>query len=170
MIKYIVWFEWLYRISREGYVYNKKWNIIKWMFHKSSGYTVLNLYKDWKKFRFWLHVLVAITFLWDRPPWFCINHIDWNKNNNFVENLEYVSYKQNTKHAYSNWLIWKKSSLFWVWNNRKNKVKWINIETWVWMIFESKTKLSKYVWVSWSSIFRWQNKRWNYNGFIYCVL
>jgi len=46
-----------------------------------------------------IHYAVARTFLGQRPDGFYINHIDGNKHNNRVENLEYVTPKQNADHA-----------------------------------------------------------------------
>lgn len=46
-----------------------------------------------------VHVLVARTFLGDRPTGFDINHIDGNKLNNRADNLEYCSHSDNINHA-----------------------------------------------------------------------
>jgi hypothetical protein len=50
--------------------------------------------KDYK-----IHSLVAKYFLGDRPKGLCINHIDSNKLNNAVSNLEYVTIRENILHA-----------------------------------------------------------------------
>jgi hypothetical protein len=47
----------------------------------------------------YVHVLVAEAFLGPRPPGTDINHIDGNKQNNRVANLEYVSHAANMAHA-----------------------------------------------------------------------
>lgn len=51
------------------------------------------------KFRL-LHALVAETFLGARPEGCHINHKDGCKTNNCAENLEYISRKENIRHAY----------------------------------------------------------------------
>ena len=47
-----------------------------------------------------VHSVVASTFLGKRPKGKEINHIDGNCRNNNVDNLEYVSRKENMQHAY----------------------------------------------------------------------
>jgi hypothetical protein len=51
-----------------------------------------------------VHTIVACTFIGVRPEGYCINHIDGNKLNNCVENLEYCTYSENSTHAYKNGL------------------------------------------------------------------
>lgn len=46
-----------------------------------------------------IHKLVAENFLGDRPEGMEINHKDGNKRNNCLENLEYVTRKENAQHA-----------------------------------------------------------------------
>ncbi len=47
----------------------------------------------------YVHSLVAATFLGPRPLGYDVNHIDADKTNNRVDNLEYVTRQQNTEHA-----------------------------------------------------------------------
>ena len=47
------------------------------------------------------HVLVALTFIGERPSIKNqINHIDGNKDNNHVSNLEYCTASENIRHSY----------------------------------------------------------------------
>lgn len=47
-----------------------------------------------------VHRLVAKCFIGDIPSGMCVNHIDGNKQNNHVSNLEIVTYNENMRYAY----------------------------------------------------------------------
>lgn len=65
-----------------------------------KGYGVVKLINK----RIFVHKLVAEAFIKKRPVGLQINHKDCNKKNNFIENLEYVTQKQNMQHASKNGL------------------------------------------------------------------
>ncbi|EPH67001.1 HNH endonuclease domain protein [Enterococcus faecium 13.SD.W.09] len=71
----------------------------------SWGYEIVNLkLKDVTKTK-QIHRLVAESFLgWREPKW-QVNHIDGNKLNNELSNLEWLTAKQNRQHAVNNGLI-----------------------------------------------------------------
>lgn len=65
-----------------------------------DGYTTVGLFVNGKGSTQRIHKLVAQAFLGDRPKNFDINHIDGNKANNHISNLEYCTKSQNSKHAF----------------------------------------------------------------------
>lgn len=70
----------------------------------ATGYLYISLNnKKCKSYR--LHKLVTLAFLGDRPDDQVTNHKDGCKQNNHIINLEYVSQKENSKHAVSLGLI-----------------------------------------------------------------
>lgn len=74
---------------------------------KKNGYlTVMFCLKNKKK-RFYIHRLVAITFIPNPKNKPQVNHIDCNKENNNYWNLEWNTKIENTKHAILNNLIKK---------------------------------------------------------------
>lgn len=56
------------------------------------------------------HKAVALTFLGELPQGYEINHKDWDKENNKLSNLEYITRSENMKHAYKTGL---KTPLSW---------------------------------------------------------
>ena len=93
-------------ISNKGRVKNRFGQIRK--LHKGkNGYLVFSAqnYEENKKYLLYVHRLVAAYFLPVEEYDECVNHIDGNKENNCVENLEWCSLAYNTKHAYEHGLI-----------------------------------------------------------------
>lgn len=68
-----------------------------------NGYLYYRLSKNGSKKMFYSHRLVALHFLPNPTNLPVVNHKDGNKLNNSVENLEWVSYSENTAH-------WKNTS------------------------------------------------------------
>lgn len=64
-----------------------------------KGYHRINLCKLSKQKAFFIHRLVAIAYLSNPNNYSQINHIDGDKSNNHVSNLEWCSDLQNKEHA-----------------------------------------------------------------------
>lgn len=64
------------------------------------GYRCVHPVVNGKNVHAYVHHMVAELFIGPRPVGFDINHIDGNKQNNVVENLEYVSHGDNMRHAH----------------------------------------------------------------------
>ena len=67
--------------------------------NNGKGYLFVGLSKKGKVKRFYIHRLVAESFLPNRGRKPEVNHKDGNKSNNFVSNLEWVTGKENKQHA-----------------------------------------------------------------------
>ena len=90
-----------YKVSTRGRVYSNKTNRYLKPALSGSGYLFVALSQKSKIIQYDVHRLVAIAFLDNRSEVRNeINHIDGNKQNNNVNNLEWVSSSENKKHAY----------------------------------------------------------------------
>jgi hypothetical protein len=66
---------------------------------KPQGYLSFSTHACLRTQNVYVHAVVAEAFLGSRPDGCDVNHIDGNKTNNCVENLEYVTRKGNMEHA-----------------------------------------------------------------------
>ena len=88
-----------YEVSNKGNIRNiKTLNILKGCLRNS--YPSVTLSKEVKTNTKNIHRIVATTFLGESE--LIVNHKDGNKANNNLENLEWVSYEDNTRHALEN--------------------------------------------------------------------
>ncbi len=65
-----------------------------------KGYVRFCAHKDGAKVTIFVHRAVAIAFLPNPEDLPVVNHVDLNKQHNHVDNLEWVSFKENTNHYY----------------------------------------------------------------------
>jgi hypothetical protein len=93
-----------YEVSNKGNVKNTQTGRILKP-HLRTGYYSISLSNINKKKTYNIHTLVATMFIDNPNNCKVINHIDGNKLNNNVENLEWCTYKENTAHALENKLI-----------------------------------------------------------------
>lgn len=102
--KDIKWYEGLYQVSNLGRVkrlkgrYMKCDKILKG-YEDEFGYIRLNLSKNSKTKNITLHRLVAQAFIPNAENKPQVNHMDEDKTNNVVSNLEWVTAKENVNHG-----------------------------------------------------------------------
>lgn len=87
-----------YEITKDGKVINKKRNKELKPQLLPKGYVGVNLVHNGKRSKFLLHRLIAEKYIHNPENKPCINHINGIKNDNRIENLEWVTYKENCEH------------------------------------------------------------------------
>ena len=88
-----------YSASNLGRIMNSTTGQILHMYVNPRGYLTLTLYRDRKQCPCAVHRLVAEAFLGGPHPGLDVNHIDGDKTNNCVENLEWCTRLENVRHA-----------------------------------------------------------------------
>lgn len=90
-----------YLVSNEGNIMSIKYGksrLLRPALH-SHGYLAVGLCKNGKCYTKTIHRLVYEAFNGPIPKGLVINHIDENKVNNNIENLEAITQKENTNHG-----------------------------------------------------------------------
>jgi hypothetical protein len=108
--KQVPGYEGIYSVSNLGRIrrevaYRNHWYkrdgiLTPWISSKKR--LLVELYKNQTSITFSVHKLVMLTFIGECPSGFEINHKDGNPQNNYLENLEYVTPEENQKHAIIN--------------------------------------------------------------------
>ena len=90
-----------YEITKDGEIislkHNKKHSLKGYI--DKYGYKRVLIYEDGKRKKYFVHRLVAEKYIPNPKKLAQINHKDGNKLNNCVDNLEWVSPKDNIAHA-----------------------------------------------------------------------
>jgi hypothetical protein len=87
-----------YKINKKGIIINKNNMIMN--YNINNGYYILELKADDNTYKtLKVHRLVALTFLENPNVYDIVNHIDENRLNNNIENLQWCNHKQNISHS-----------------------------------------------------------------------
>lgn len=89
-----------YSVSDEGEVRNDLSGRMLTIFNNSSGYKVVHISSDKSKKTVRVHRLVAQAFIANPQKKSCVNHINGNRGDNRVENLEWCTHSENNAHSY----------------------------------------------------------------------
>lgn len=102
-------YEGLYEVSNLGNVKSFKRSEPKVLKPKMiKGYSIVSLCIKGQRKQIAVHRLVAEAFIKRIPDKNEINHIDGNKTNNSVDNLEWCTHTENVRHAFKTGLIQRK--------------------------------------------------------------
>lgn len=94
-----------YLISNKGKVKSLYKNRVLIGGCNSNGYKTVSLTKDKKIYTLQVHRLIALHFIPNPKHKKTVNHIDGNKINNKLENLEWNTYSENRIHAIKTGLV-----------------------------------------------------------------
>lgn len=166
--KNIPWYEWLYQASNlwnikslpKKWTWWHSWKILK-KNNNNLWYVRYTLVINKQKKSYLWHRLIATVFINNCNNKSDVNHKNWIKNDNRVENLEWCTRKENIIHAFKTWLnkISNKNNfisnhpyLWKYWSNCPNSKKinqfdinWIFIRTWgSWTDIKNKLKINQW--------------------------
>ena len=118
-------YEDIYQVSNYGRVrriYNGKVKVMTQR-HRGKGYLGVTLLKNGTKKDFYVHRLVAETFIPNQDNLPQVNHKNLNKEDNSVENLEWVTAVDNMRHRFMYGAPIKKKQYTSFRRKRKNTIK-----------------------------------------------
>lgn len=136
----------LYELNKQGEVRSIKRKRLIIGDVNNCGYYRVTLYKKGVSKKYFRHRLVAEHFLNKKINKDFVNHIDGDKSNNCLENLEWVSQSENEKHAFRMGLKQK--------TNKPFIVEFVNGEV---KEYENQYDCAKEIGCSQTSIKNWLN-------------
>lgn len=96
----VVGYEGRYQVSNLGNIYSLLYNRLMTPQINKDGYPVISMRKNNRRFGTGIYRLVAIAFIPNPNNYSEVNHVDGNKLNCCVDNLEWCNHSMNQKHAY----------------------------------------------------------------------
>jgi hypothetical protein len=91
----------IYSVKRNCYVWKNEHIIAQ----NTHIYKQFSIRANGKMYALKIHRVIAEAFIPNPENKPCVNHINGIKTDNRIENLEWCTFSENTKHAYSNGLI-----------------------------------------------------------------
>lgn len=168
----IIWYENIYQISNDWHVLRKDtWEILYWWQNK-WWYINVTLSQNWFSKKYLMHRLVAQHFILQKNEYQnIVNHKDWDKTNNKLDNLEWCTPLENVQHAWRElWLVAPTKWMTWKDCYHSKKVKQLDKEWNLIKIWDAMMDIQRELWISYSCISstcRWRTKtswwyRWEF--------
>lgn len=88
-----------YSITKDGKIYSQKSNKFLKIGTSTKGYSHVFLMNGGKSKAYYVHRLLMLTYFPPKDDSLVVNHIDGDKKNNRLDNLEWVTNRQNLLHA-----------------------------------------------------------------------
>lgn len=76
-----------------------EWREVKHVLDTGVGYKLITVVHNGMRKNKHIHRLMALAFIPNPSNKPCVNHIDGNKQNNILSNLEWCTHKENAQHA-----------------------------------------------------------------------
>lgn len=142
--KDIPWYEGLYQVSNLGNIkslnYNHTWKerlVNSWI---AKWYCYIHLYKNTIDKIYKIHRLVAQAFIPNSGNKPQVNHKNWIRNDNRIENLEWCTNGENILHSYN--ILWQNRNMLWLLWKDNPKSKKVNQYTKRWEFVKTRDSIS----------------------------
>jgi hypothetical protein len=163
-------FEGLYKVSTKGVVISLgkgkstnpdkcKQRVIKPRI-KNNGYMQVKISKEGKRSHLLLHRVVAKTFILNNDNKPEVNHIDGDKQNNDISNLEWVTSSENQKHAFR---IGKQKAIKDIHNKQSIKIRQLDLNGNIIKVWNSINQVKREIGFNTFGIIKCCQKQKRYN-------
>ena len=133
-------------------------------FINNSGYSYVNISKGHRRYKHeYVHRLVADAFIPNPLKLPTINHIDGNKQNNQILNLEWNSYSDNNQHAYDHNLTHSNKNN----SNMSDKIAAYNLDGTLFRTFPSMREAERQMGMANGQVSQGIIHGWHSKGFIW---